>query len=115
MIRAPHAHHLTPETRYNSLCAGDPYRADPRYGAAGAAVCGYDAADLAPRIPALPLSYKDAAPLLAALGGAAAPEGFAGALPLTCVGRPTTTIRAARPTAEAKGGVYCAPFRRRVR
>lgn len=35
------------------------------------------------RIPVLPLSYGDAQPLLAALGGPVAPEGWRGALPLT--------------------------------
>ncbi len=35
------------------------------------------------RIPVLPLSYGDAQPLLAALGGPVAPEGWRGALPIT--------------------------------
>jgi N-acetylated-alpha-linked acidic dipeptidase len=35
------------------------------------------------KIPALPISYADAAPLLAALGGPVANAGFRGALPLT--------------------------------
>jgi N-acetylated-alpha-linked acidic dipeptidase len=35
------------------------------------------------RIPVLPISYGDAEPLLAALGGPVAPEGWRGALPLT--------------------------------
>jgi N-acetylated-alpha-linked acidic dipeptidase len=36
-----------------------------------------------PSIPANPLSYKDAAPILAALSGQAAPTGWQGALPFT--------------------------------
>jgi N-acetylated-alpha-linked acidic dipeptidase len=36
-----------------------------------------------PSIPANPLSYKDAAPILAALGGAATPHEWQGALPFT--------------------------------
>ncbi|MEO8451180.1 MAG: M28 family peptidase [Gemmatimonadota bacterium] len=35
------------------------------------------------RLPAMPLSYADATPLLAALGGETAPESWRGALPLT--------------------------------
>ncbi len=35
------------------------------------------------KIPVLPLSYKDAQPLLAALAGVTAPEGWRGALPIT--------------------------------
>ncbi len=35
------------------------------------------------RIPVLPISYHDAQPLLAALGGRVAPEGWRGGLPLT--------------------------------
>ncbi len=35
------------------------------------------------KIPVLPISYADAQPLLAALGGPVAPEGWRGALPLT--------------------------------
>jgi N-acetylated-alpha-linked acidic dipeptidase len=35
------------------------------------------------KIPVLPISYHDAAPLLAALGGPVAPEGWRGALPFT--------------------------------
>jgi len=41
-----------------------------------------DAADM-PTIPATPLSYKDAAPILAALGGPVSPQGWQGALPFT--------------------------------
>jgi N-acetylated-alpha-linked acidic dipeptidase len=35
------------------------------------------------KIPVLPISYKDAQPLLAALGGEVVPDGWQGALPLT--------------------------------
>lgn len=41
------------------------------------------AADNLIKIPVLPISYKDAQPLLAALGGPVAPEAWRGALPLT--------------------------------
>ncbi|MFV4733733.1 hypothetical protein ACNJUX_21410, partial [Mycobacterium tuberculosis] len=35
------------------------------------------------KIPALPISYADAQPILEALGGPVAPRGFRGALPIT--------------------------------
>ncbi|HJT89183.1 MAG TPA: M28 family metallopeptidase, partial [Bryobacteraceae bacterium] len=40
-------------------------------------------ADTLTKIPVMPLSYADAQPLLAAIGGRAAPEGWRGSLPLT--------------------------------
>ena len=69
--------------QFMSLCAGDPFRADERYAAAGLStesLCSYSANDTVPSIPVLPMSYGDAAPILAALGGAAAPTGFAGGI-----------------------------------
>ncbi|HEY1792075.1 MAG TPA: transferrin receptor-like dimerization domain-containing protein [Opitutaceae bacterium] len=42
-----------------------------------------DEAAVLPRIPVLPMSYADAGPLLAALGGAVAPPSWRGALPIT--------------------------------
>ena len=45
------------------------------------------------KIPVLPVSYADAKPLLAALGGQVAPEGWRGALPLTYhIGPGPTTV-----------------------
>jgi N-acetylated-alpha-linked acidic dipeptidase len=59
---------------FNSLCAGDPYRADPRYkdqlNTSLKELCGAGSSkDLIPSIPSLPLSYKDATPLLEMMGG----------------------------------------------
>jgi N-acetylated-alpha-linked acidic dipeptidase len=46
------------------------------------------------RVPVLPISYGDAQPLLAALGGPVAPEGWRGALPITYrVGPGPATVR----------------------
>lgn len=63
--------------QFNSLCAGDPYRADPRYkddlNTSLKELCGADSAkDLIPSIPSLPLSYKDATPLLEMMEGPSA-------------------------------------------
>eukprot|EP00980_Cylindrotheca_fusiformis_P031621 scaffold26701_cov127-Cylindrotheca_fusiformis.AAC.2 len=60
--------------QFNSLCAGDPYRADPRYkqqlNTSLKELCGADSPKvLIPSIPSLPLSYKDATPLLEMMGG----------------------------------------------
>lgn len=47
-----------------------------------------------PRIPTTPISYGDAQPLLEALGGPEAPEGFQGGLPITYrVGPGGTRVR----------------------
>lgn len=59
---------------FNSLCAGDPHRADPRYkeqmNSSVKEICGVDSfQDLIPKIPSLPLSYEDATPLLENMGG----------------------------------------------
>ena len=68
--------------QFNSLCSGDPFRADARYGAIAGDPCGgYAPEDLVPSIPVLPLSSADAAPIMRVLGGAAAPAGFVGDLP----------------------------------
>ena len=74
--------------QFLSLCAGDPFRADARYAAlpgfnetnATETLCGYAPEETIPRRPVLPISYGDAAPILARLGGAAAPEGFTGGI-----------------------------------
>ena len=42
------------------------------------------------KIPALPISYADAQPILEAMGGQVAPRGFRGALPITYHSGPTT-------------------------
>ena len=75
--------------QFLSLCAGDPFRADARYqdlgGASGEGttteeLCGYKPEDTIPSRPVLPLSYADAAPMLAQLGGAPAPADFVGGI-----------------------------------
>lgn len=58
--------------QFNTLCAGDPMRADKRYGTMQQSVeslCGHNYTDLIPKIPSLPISYGDAKPLLEALSG----------------------------------------------
>jgi N-acetylated-alpha-linked acidic dipeptidase len=68
--------------QFNSLCGGDPYRADPRYGAnATGELCQVESPhSLIPSKPVLPISYGDATPILAALGGMNAPENFIGGI-----------------------------------
>ncbi|HEY8020918.1 MAG TPA: PA domain-containing protein, partial [Thermoanaerobaculia bacterium] len=64
------------------LYSGDPLT--PGIGAtAGAKRLPIKEAPTISRIPVLPISYADAQPLLAALGGPVAPEAFRGALPIT--------------------------------
>jgi hypothetical protein len=57
--------------QFNSQCAGDPFRADPRYGNTTVQeLCGVSSPqDLIPTIPSLPIGYEDAAPLLRHMGG----------------------------------------------
>jgi len=56
--------------QFNSQCAGDPMRADPRYTESVEQLCGVDHyTDLIPKIPSLPISYDDAFPLLQLMGG----------------------------------------------
>lgn len=82
--------------QFNTRCAGDPYRlylddkndggegGDGEGGEKGGGgterVCGYRPEDLIPSAPVLPISYGDAAPLMAKLGGPAPPPGFRGGL-----------------------------------
>ena len=67
--------------QFLSLCAGDPFRADARYrDTTTEELCGYAPQDTIPSRPVLPLSYADAAPLLAQLGGAPAPADFVGGI-----------------------------------
>jgi N-acetylated-alpha-linked acidic dipeptidase len=76
--------------QFNSLCGGDPYRADPRYKALNNGddgetsttqdVCSYDVSELIPSHPVLPISYGDAQPILAMLGGLNAPDSFIGGI-----------------------------------
>ncbi|CAM9175455.1 unnamed protein product [Choristocarpus tenellus] len=78
--------------QFNSLCVGDPARA-----ASGSesveSLCGYSKDDLVPSIPVLSISYGDAEPLLRALGGPVAPEGFQGGLDMEyTVGPSSTTV-----------------------
>ncbi len=64
------------------LYSGDPLT--PGVGAtADAKRLPRDQAPSLPKLPVLPISYADAQPLLAALGGPVAPEPFRGALPIT--------------------------------
>jgi N-acetylated-alpha-linked acidic dipeptidase len=65
--------------QYNSRCAGDPLRADPRYetilNTTVEELCGVvSPRDMIPSIPSLPLSYRDALPLMQNLGGPVAAD-----------------------------------------
>jgi N-acetylated-alpha-linked acidic dipeptidase len=65
--------------QYNSRCAGDPRRADPRYSTilntTVQELCGVlSPHEMVPRIPSLPLNYRDALPLLQNLGGPVAAD-----------------------------------------
>jgi N-acetylated-alpha-linked acidic dipeptidase len=64
------------------LYPGDPLTPGTPSTAGTPRVALADAATLA-KIPVLPISYADAQPLLAALAGPVAPEGWRGALPIT--------------------------------
>jgi N-acetylated-alpha-linked acidic dipeptidase len=57
--------------QFLSVCAGDPIRADERYGNETLKdICGVeDYTDLIPKIPSLPISYGDAFPFLEKMGG----------------------------------------------
>ena len=55
--------------QFISVCAGDPERAYRPHGLNVSAVCGKTREELIPSIPVLPLSWDDAVPFLASLGG----------------------------------------------
>ena len=59
--------------QFNSVCAGDPMRADKRYAELKmdlSSVCGVnDYKTLIPSIPSIPVSYGDMLPILCTLGG----------------------------------------------
>ncbi|CAM9593134.1 unnamed protein product [Scytosiphon promiscuus] len=108
---------------FNSLCAGDPSRtANSR---TVEEVCGYSKDELVPLIPVMPISvaltsvvilpcpppcrqYGDAEPILRALGGTAAPEGFQGGLdfPYTVGPSSATTVRIVVENEEHVGPVW---------
>lgn len=60
--------------QFNSLCGGDPGRKNVEE------LCGYKTSELIPKIPALPISYGDAVPLLKTLGGPLVPKEWKGGL-----------------------------------
>jgi len=67
--------------QFNSLCAGDPARAASGFDSKTR--CGFEQNELIPAIPAIPISYEDAIPLLQRLAGPLAPPSFVGALNVT--------------------------------
>ena len=78
--------------QFMSRCAGDPYRLYATGGNRTATVediCGYATEDLIPSGPVLPIGYGDAGPLLEALGGVPAPDGFDGGLPFNYTAGPS--------------------------
>jgi N-acetylated-alpha-linked acidic dipeptidase len=60
--------------QFLSICPGDPRRIKE---------CGYPTNQLIPQIPVQPISWSDAAPLLAAIGGPVAPTHWQGGLNFT--------------------------------
>ena len=66
--------------QFNSACAGDPMRVDARYASRNMtlqSICGIrHYQDWIPKIPSLPISSADAAPLLESLGGPTARQVF---------------------------------------
>ena len=65
--------------QFNSKCAGDPWRL--YFTNQGLpSPCGYNASELVPSHPALPISYEDAQPLLESIGGPQGPDVFQGGL-----------------------------------
>jgi len=81
--------------QFLSLCAGDPFRL---YLDGAEDPCGVE---FIPKKPVLPLSYADAAPLLARLGGPDAPPAFRGALNLTYTLGPSVGWRVEMTTSNA--------------
>jgi len=64
--------------QFNSLCPGDPQRA---HGSKSTEeICGYKPSEVIPKIPAIPISYHDAIPLLKSLGGKTVQKDWIGGL-----------------------------------
>lgn len=63
---------------FTSKCVGDPSRAASELSVED--ICGFSKEELVPSIPVIPISHRDAEPLLRALGGDVAPEDFQGGL-----------------------------------
>lgn len=88
---------------FNSLCGGDPARA-----ASDKPVeetCGFSQEELMPSIPVMPISYGDAEPLLRAMGGANAPEGFQGGMDFEYTVGPSGSSAAVRLVVENEAHV----------
>uniref|UniRef100_A0A7S3LRD1 Peptidase M28 domain-containing protein n=1 Tax=Aplanochytrium stocchinoi TaxID=215587 RepID=A0A7S3LRD1_9STRA len=64
--------------QFNSLCPGDPQRAHSE--ATTEQLCGYKPNEVIPSIPAIPISYHDAIPLLLSLQGDEVPPDWVGGL-----------------------------------
>jgi len=89
----PESHLQRGAITYDFLVPGDPLT--PGWASVeGARRIAVDEARSVPKVMAVPLSYRDARPLLEALTGPVAPAGWQGALPFTYrVGSGPTTVR----------------------
>lgn len=88
---------------FTSLCAGDPTRAASDKPVEE--ICGFSQEELVPAIPVMPISYGDAEPLLRAMGGTKAPEGFQGGLDFEYTVGPSGSAAAVRLVVENEAHV----------
>lgn len=88
---------------FNSLCSGDPLRIASEESVES--LCGLSGDQLVPLIPVMPVSHSDAEPLLRALGGPRAPDGFQGGLGFEYMIGPTEQDRTVRLVVENKESV----------
>ena len=88
---------------FTSLCGGDPARAASAKPVEE--ICGFSQEELIPAIPVMPISYGDAEPLLRAMEGAPAPDGFQGGLDFSYTVGPSGSAAAVRLVVENEAHV----------